>query len=279
MDVDAVAVEEAAVVLSDADDLVAPFHHQLGSVRAHVAEALDDHAAAFALHVQIPQGLVADHGDAAAGSLTPSARSADVQRLSRDHSGHRLPHMHGVGVHDPGHGLLVGVDVRGGNVLLWADKLDQFRGVAAGHAFQLADGHLLGVADHAALGAAERDVDHGALPRHPTGQRANLIQGDVGGIADSALARTARNRVLHPEAGEDLDASVVHHHRDVHDHFACRVAQHLPQPFIQVKFLCSKVKSSSLGFPGINFLLERYGLHNQSPDMDCIWQSSMSHRG
>src|SRR5258708_6852227 len=69
--------------------------------------------------------------------------------------------------------------------------------------------------------------------------------------------------MLHPEAGEDLNASVVHHHRDMHDHFACWVTQYLPQPLIQVEFLGRKVKSSSLSFPWINLLLEGYGLHNK----------------
>ena len=50
--------------------------------------------------------------------------------------------------------------------------------------------------------------------------------------------------------------SVVHAHREVHDDFACRIPQDLPEPFIQVQFLCRKIKPSSLGFPGIDLLLE-----------------------
>ena len=216
--------------------------------------------ASFALHIQITQSLVAHHADAAACRFAAAPRSAYVQRLSRHHAGHRLPHMHGVGIHDPGHGLLVGVDVRRGHVLLRPDKFDQLRGIAAGHSLQLADRHLLGVANHAALGAPKWDIDHGALPGHPAGQGANLIQSYIGGIADSSFARTAGNGMLHPEPGEDLDASVVHRSPGKCTMISrARIAQYLPQPFIQVEFLCGKVKSGSLGFPGIDLLLEGYG--------------------
>ena len=97
-----------------------------------------------------------------------------------DDGGHGLAHVHGVGVHDPGHGLLVGAHVGGGDVFFGADKLDEFGGVAAGHAFELALGTFLGVADDAALGSAEGDVDDGALPGHPGGEGADFVEGDVG---------------------------------------------------------------------------------------------------
>jgi len=42
--------------------------------------------------------------------------------------------------------------------------------------------------------------------------------------------------------------------------------------------LCGKVKSGSLGFPGINLLLEGYGLHTFSRQ-GLRWQSAKSHRG
>ena len=60
--------------------------------------------------------------------------------------------------------LIVGVHVRRGNVLFRSYEVDDLRGVAAGHALQLAPAHILGVADDPALGAAEGDVHHRALP-------------------------------------------------------------------------------------------------------------------
>ena len=143
--------------------------------------------------------------DAAAGGLAASARAADVDGLAGDDGGDGLAHVHGVGVHDPGHGLLVGVHVGRGNVFFRADEFDQFGGVAAGHALEFALGHLVGVADDAALGAAEGDVDDGALPGHPAGQGADFVEGDVGGVADAALGGAAGDGVLHAVAGEDFE--------------------------------------------------------------------------
>ncbi len=42
---------------------------------------------------------------------------------------------------------------------------------AAGEALEFAAGDILGSTAHAALAAAEGDVDDGALPGHPRGQR------------------------------------------------------------------------------------------------------------
>ena len=115
--------------------------------------------------------------------------------------------MHGVGVHDPRHGLLVGVHVGSGNIFFRSDEFDEFRGVAASHALEFALRHFLGVADDAALGSAEGDVDDGALPGHPAGEGADFVEGDVGGVADAALGGAACDGVLDTIAGEDFDAS------------------------------------------------------------------------
>ena len=231
--------------------------HQPRGVRAHVAETLDDHATALDGHVEVAQALVADHHHAAAGGLNAPARAADVDRLAGDHAGHRLAHVHGVGVHDPRHGLLVGVHVRRGNVLLRPDELDDLRGVAARHALQLALAHALGIADDAALGSAEGNIDDRALPGHPTGQRAHFVQRDIGRVADAALARTARHGVLHAEAGEHVDHAVVQGHRKVNDDLPRRRAQHLPQSFIEIQLARGKVEARALRLPGIDLLVQR----------------------
>ena len=196
----------------------------------------------------------ADDHHAAAGGFAASARSAHVQRLAGDNSRNGLPHVHGVGVHHPRHGLFVGVDVGRGNVFLGADELDELGGVAAGHALQFAARHVLGIANDSALGSAEGDVHHGALPGHPTGEGANFIERYVGRVAHAALGRAARDGVLHTVAGEDFQSAAVHHHRDVDDDFAVGLLQHAPQAFIEIEFAGGDVKARGLLFPGIGFL-------------------------
>ena len=70
--------------------------------------------------------------------------------------------------------------------------------------------HLLRVADDAALRAAERDAHQRALPRHPHRERLDLVDGDVGVVADAALRRAARDVVGDAVALEDLRRAVVH---------------------------------------------------------------------
>ena len=201
------------------------------------------------------------------------AGSADVDGLAGHARGHRLAHVHGVGVHHPGHDLFVGVDVGRGNVFFRADEFDQFGGVAPRHALELAHRHLVRIADHAALGAAERNVDHRALPGHPTGQRANFIERDVGRVANAALGRAARDRVLHAEAGEDFEVAVIHLHRDVDREFAVGIAQNPPQALVEIELLGSQVKAGPLRLPRIAFFVDvrgrRHRRHRSGLRNDC----------
>ena len=135
-----------------------------------------------------------------------------------------MAHGHGVSVHDPGHGLCIGVDIRRGNVLRGADDGQDLTGIAPRHAFEFALRHALGVADHAALGSAKRNVHGGGLPGHPRGQRFHFVQRDVGMEADTALARPARHVVLHAVAGEYLHLAVVHLGRQGDFQYALRSA-------------------------------------------------------
>ncbi len=182
--------------------------------------------------MQVAEGFIAHDADAASGSLAPSSGSADIERLAGDYAGDGLPHVHGVGVHDPGHDLFVGIHVGGGNVFFGANELDQLRGVTAGHPLQLAHAHLFGVADDSTLGSAEGDIYHGAFPGHPTGQSSNLIEGDVWGVANSTFAWTAGNRVLYPEAGEHFNAAIIHADWEMYDDLSGGVTEDLPQTFI-----------------------------------------------
>ena len=150
-----------------------------------------------------------------------------------------------------------------GNVLFRADELHQLRGVAPGDALQLAHGELVRIADDSALGAAEGNVDHGALPGHPGRQRAHLVEREVGRVADAALGGAARDRVLHPVSGKHFQAAVVHGHGDVHDDLAGGVAQDLPQTLVEVQLAGGQVKPRRLRFPGIGLLLQRDRAHGR----------------
>src|SRR5208283_5631774 len=191
--VDAVFVVQAAAHFGDANNFVSALIHEMSGVGADITKALHDDAAAFARQAELLDGLVADHHHAAAGGFTASAGATDVDGLAGHDGGDGLAHVHGVGVHHPGHDLFVGVDVGGGDIFFGADEFDQLGGVAAGHALQFAHRHFVRIADDAAFGTAERNVDHGALPGHPAGEGANFIQSDIGSVADAALGRASRN--------------------------------------------------------------------------------------
>src|SRR5258708_16631400 len=89
------------------------------------------------------------------------------------------------------------------------------------------------VDDDAALGAAERNVDDGAFPRHPHREGFDLVQGYVGVVADAALRRPPVDVVLHAIAGEDAVRAIVHLHAEVAALLALDLAQNLTQPRLE----------------------------------------------
>ena len=123
--------------------------------------------------------------------------------------------------------LRAGADVGRRDVDGRADQVEDLRDVAAGDALELAVGHLQRIARHAALGAAERNVDDGALPGHPGRQRLAVVEIDVRVVADAAFARAARVVVHDAVALEHPQVPVVHHDRHRDDDLAARVAQRL----------------------------------------------------
>ena len=139
-----------------------------------------------------------------------------------------------------------------------SDEVDDLGGVAARERLQFAIGEHVRIADHAALAAAERDVDHRAFPGHPGGQRAHFVQRHVGREADAALGRAARDGVLHAIAGEDFQPAVVQLHRDVDGDLAWRACA---EPCACRRRASSRVggfvEARFGGEPGILFLLER----------------------
>ncbi len=151
---------------------------------------------------------------AARGRLRAAERAADRERLAGDDAEHRVALVHRVRVEDPRHHGRVRADVRRRDVLLRPDLVHDLRRVAARHPLELARGELPRVADDAALRAAERQVHQRALPRHRHRERLDLVERDVGVVADPALRRPARDVVRDAPAGEDADGAVVHRGRD-----------------------------------------------------------------
>ena len=214
--------------------------------------------------------LVADDGDAAAGGLLAAAGAAEIDWFAGDDGVDGLAHVHRVGVHDPGHGLLVGAYVGGGNIFFRADEFDEFGGVAAGHALEFALGHLLGSQMMPPLAPPKGMLTTAHFQVIQEARARTSSRETSGRVADAAFGGAAGDGVLDAVAGEDFDGAVVHGDGDVDDDFAGGIAEDLPDALIEVEFFCGKVESSGLGFPGVCLLLEGESLHFMFPFF-CCW--------
>src|SRR5580704_12850778 len=196
--IDALRVVEPAAYFEDSDHLISRFGHQAGSIRTHITKTLYDDPRLIAVEPQFFHRLIAHHEHAASGGLAPSARSADVDRLARHHRRYGLAGVHRISIHHPRHDLFVGVHVGRGHILFRSDEFEQLRRVAPRHALQFTHRHFVRIADDATLRAAERNVNDRALPRHPARQSTHFVQIYVWRIANPALRRPARDRMLNP---------------------------------------------------------------------------------
>jgi hypothetical protein len=208
-DEDTVFVVVGAGNVGDADDPAAAILEEFGRVAADVAEALNRDGRF--IRAQTHLGHLVERADryAAARRFDSPARTADLQRLAGYDAGHVLAHVHRVGIHEPRHDLRRGIDVGRRHVFVGADDLDELGRVTARDAFEFVLGERRRIAGDAAFTAAERKVDHRALPGHPKCEGGDLIQGYARMVADAALCRTAREIVLHSIAGIDFELAGV----------------------------------------------------------------------
>src|SRR5665213_4164014 len=130
-DVQAFIVVHSAVPLHQRDNFETGGGHEFRGHAADVAESLDHDASSLAIEPEAAQRLIRDNHTTPACGFGASARAAQIDGFACNDSGLRVPATHGVGVHDPGHGLVVGVYVRRGDVDFRADEFVNLRGVAA----------------------------------------------------------------------------------------------------------------------------------------------------
>ena len=241
--VESVFVVETAADIGKSDDFVTGFLHQVRGHRANVAEALNDDPRRFFFHAELCQRLVPANHHAASRRFAASARAAQFNRLAGYDRRRRLPMMHRVRIHHPGHRLLARAHIRRGNIALRPKPIDQFGGIAPRQTFQLAARHLARIADNSALSSAKRNIHHRTLPRHPRRQRAHFVQRNVRRKSNSALSRSAHRRMKHAVPGENLQVAVVQSHRNVERDFLARIFQIPVYSLLQTQLLRRYLKT------------------------------------
>ena len=145
-----------------------------------------------------------EEGDAVAGRLAPAERAAGADRLAGDDLRHGHALIHRIGVHEPGHHLLVGAHVGRHHVGARADEGDHLLHVAAGEVLELLGLERARIDRDAALAAAEGQIGERAFPAHPDRERGDFADVDIGREARAALGGTERQMMLDPIADEEL---------------------------------------------------------------------------
>ena len=163
-------------------------------------------------------------------------------------------------VHHPRHDLAVGVDVGSRHVFRNADDRRDRADVSAGEAFFFGIGEFFRIADNAALTAAKRNIDDGALPSHPAGEGANGVNRFGREPTDTAFCRTSRRIILNAETLENSRGAVVHFDGKSDPDFALRGAQQLGGRFVESQHFRSLEDALFRNGERITFVS-----HNDSP--------------
>ena len=233
-DVESGGVVEASRDVGDRDHGRAAVDELLGGDPTDIAESLHDAPLLRELPAEPFARARHDHHDPRAGRLVAEHAAADRDRLARDDLRHRVAALHRVGVHHPGHRLLVRRHVRRGDVFLRPDEREQLRRESPGEALQLGTAQRPRIAAHAAFRAAVRQPEQRALPRHPDRERRALAEGDPGVVAHAALGGAEDARVLDPVAREHDAPSVVELDRARHDDRALGMSEPLGDAVVDV---------------------------------------------
>ena len=194
-------------------------------MRADVAEALDDGGRVGRCDVQGVERAKGQESDAVTSRLAPAQRAAGADRLAGDDLRHRHALIHRIGVHEPGHHLLVGAHVRRHHVCPRPDEGNHFLHVAATEVLKLLGLERARVDRDAAFAAAEGKIGERAFPAHPDGERGDFADVHIRREARAALGGTERKMMLHPISDEDLRPIVLHADRTGDDDRALGIEQ------------------------------------------------------
>ncbi len=213
-DIDAVGIVERHRGIADPDNFHAGFERERErGDGSDVAESLDDRGGFLRVHFQHVHRALDEINDAASGRFAPAFRAADRDRFAGDDFVHAIALIDGIGVHEPGHDLLVRAHVGAHDVGMRADERDHLLHVTARDGFELVPRKLGRIAGDAAFRAAVGQIRERAFPAHPHGERGGFTHGKRGGEPGAALGRAEGEVVLDAVALEGLRAAVIHVHR------------------------------------------------------------------
>src|ERR1700681_1738426 len=142
------------------NDLVAGFVKKSRGHRTDIAKPLNDDARVHPEHTEFSERSVAIDEHASPRGFVTATRSSEVDGFAGDDGGLGVPYVHGIRVHDPGHGLFVGAEIGSRYVALRTEPLDELSGIPARDALQFAMRQFLRIANHAAFCSAKRNVNH-----------------------------------------------------------------------------------------------------------------------
>src|SRR5882724_10121238 len=153
--------------------------NQPGNVRPGVAEPM--HCDASTLQWQVLNPACFAHGveTTARSGLVTTLRAAEGDRLAGDDPEFSVSAHHGNGVHDPGHCLLVRINIRRGNIAIGTNDGSNLKGVATSESLEFTLRQALRIADDTTFASTIGDAHRGTLPGHPRCERLYLVESNV----------------------------------------------------------------------------------------------------
>ena len=208
-DVEAVLVVKRAGMIADRDHLEPELMQLQSRIGADIAKALNHGGGIVGVDRKFSHHPLGEMRNAAPRCFAPAQCAAGGDRLAGDDLGHGASLIHRIGVHEPGHHLLVGAHVGCHHVGVRPDERNHLLHVAPRQRLELMPGNGREVDPDAALGAAIGEAYQRAFPAHPDRKRGDLADIDAGGKAGAALGGTEGEVMLHSIAFEHRDGAVV----------------------------------------------------------------------
>lgn len=154
LEIESLGIVKSHRIIADTHDPDAPLCQRDRTDRSDVSEALNDCRCGLRIDPELLHRPACKMRDTVASGIPPAVRPAGRDRLAGHDLGYGPALVHGIGVHEPGHHLLVRTEIWSHHVRVGADERDHLLHVATGQSFQFAPGQRAGIHRDATLRAA-----------------------------------------------------------------------------------------------------------------------------
>ena len=210
----------------------------LGRRSTNITETLNNNFSPAKIHSNRLSCFLSRDNNTSTSRFNSPKRTTQIHWLSGHTSRNGVTLLHGNGIHDPRHNLAIGTNVWCWDIRSFTQNDANFGRISSGELLNFAQTQLFSIDFNRALSSTIRNINNGALPRHPHRKRCSFMNVNINVIPNPTLRWSSRRVVLDSITLEAHNLTIVHNNWEIDHQLAHRMRQHLMQSRIKIKIVC-----------------------------------------